>query len=100
MTTFNKVLVVAVAASAFAVSANAAKDEKGAKAGGWASFEKVDADRNGMVSKEEAGSVQALDFSKADKNNDGQVSKSEYEAAKKGQTKQKTKPQGGEQSAR
>lgn len=83
MNTLNKVLVVALATSAFSLSAYAAEEQKAGKE--WPSFSKADTDGNGMVSKEEAGSVKGLDFSKADQNSDGQLSKSEYEAAKSAQ---------------
>ncbi|BAU48859.1 hypothetical protein SVA_2309 [Sulfurifustis variabilis] len=95
MNTLNKAAIVALAVSAFSFTAYAAQEGKGAKAGEWASFQKVDADGNGMVSKEEAGSVQGLDFSKADRNSDGQLSKSEYEAAKKGQKPERKQEKSG-----
>lgn len=81
MKRLNTFLVVALATSAWTLSAHAAQEQKG-KSGEWASFQKVDTDGSGMISKEEASAVQGLDFSKADRNNDGQLSKSEYEAAK------------------
>lgn len=100
MNKLNRLLVVALATAAFTVTAYAAQEEKGAKAGEWASFQKVDTDGNGMISKEEAGSVQGLDFSKADRNNDGQLSKSEYEAARKAQKPERKEQRSGERSSR
>lgn len=100
MNILNRLLVVALVTSAFTVTAYAAQEGKGAKDGEWASFQKVDADGNGMVSKEEAGSVQGLDFSKADRNSDGQISKSEYEAAKKAQKPERKEQKSGERGTR
>lgn len=82
-------LVAVLATSAWTLTAHAAQEQKG-KPGEWASFQKVDADGSGMISKEEASAVQGLDFSKADRNNDGQLSKSEYEAAKSAKKEQKS----------
>ena len=44
-------------------------------------FTDVDADKNGMISAEEAMAVQGLDFTKADANQDGALDDSEWGAA-------------------
>lgn len=45
------------------------------------SFDQVDADRDGKISKAEATAVKGLDFAKADVNKDGSLDRSEYAAA-------------------
>ena len=45
------------------------------------SFDEIDVNRDGVVSKGEAAQVKGLDFAKADTNRDGKLSRAEYEAA-------------------
>jgi hypothetical protein len=45
------------------------------------SFEDLDKNKDGMLSKSETSSVEELDFAKADTNKDGMLNRSEYEAA-------------------
>lgn len=45
------------------------------------SFDEVDTNKDGMLSKAEASKVETLDFAKADTNKDGMISRSEYQAA-------------------
>ena len=54
---------------------------------GQNSFEDVDTNSDGTISKTEAQAVEGLDFDKADTNRDGQLSRSEYDQsdAKSGQ---------------
>lgn len=49
------------------------------------SFEEVDQNSDGMISQEEAASVEGLDFATADTNQDGSLDRSEYEQASSGQ---------------
>jgi hypothetical protein len=44
-------------------------------------FEDLDTDKNGSLSKEEAAAMEGLDFDKADTNKDGALSKEEHDAA-------------------
>jgi hypothetical protein len=44
-------------------------------------FDQVDANSDGMISRDEASKVEGLDFSTADTNSDGNLSRSEYDAA-------------------
>jgi len=44
-------------------------------------FEEVDTDQDGAISKTEAAKVTDLDFAAADTDEDGQLSREEYEAA-------------------
>jgi len=46
-----------------------------------ASFDDLDANKDGKLSKEEAAKKAGLDFAKADTDNDGWLNRSEYEAA-------------------
>jgi len=45
------------------------------------SFEEVDANADGMISQDEAGQVEGLDFATADLNQDGQLDREEYRQA-------------------
>ncbi len=45
------------------------------------SFEEVDVNRDGMISRAEAAAVEGLDFSTADTNQDGSIDRSEYQSA-------------------
>ena len=45
------------------------------------SFEEVDTDKSGTLSKAEAAAVEDLEFASADTNRDGVLSRSEYAAA-------------------
>jgi hypothetical protein len=45
------------------------------------SFEEVDQNSDGMISQEEAASVEGLDFATADTNQDGSLDRNEYEQA-------------------
>jgi Ca2+-binding EF-hand superfamily protein len=42
------------------------------------SFEEVDANHDGQISREEAAAVEGLDFSTADANQDGAIDRAEY----------------------
>jgi hypothetical protein len=44
-------------------------------------FEELDADKSGSLSKDEAATVEGLDFDAADANKDGALSQEEYTAA-------------------
>lgn len=44
-------------------------------------FDQLDQNKDGKLSKAEASKVEKLDFVKADKNKDGSLDRSEYEAA-------------------
>jgi Ca2+-binding EF-hand superfamily protein len=46
-------------------------------------FEQVDTNRDGVISKSEAATVEGLDFAKADANQDGMISREEYLALAK-----------------
>jgi len=48
------------------------------------SFEEVDANQDGSISREEAAAVEGLDFSTADANQDGSLDRQEYQAATSG----------------
>lgn len=52
-----------------------------ALAQGAPSFEEVDQNADGMISQEEAATVEGLDLATADTNQDGSLDRSEYEAA-------------------
>ena len=73
------------ALSTVAITGYAADKDKSSKSSDWPSFRKVDTDKSGSISMDEARSIQGLsdNFTQYDKNNDGQLSRSEYEAAKK-----------------
>lgn len=45
------------------------------------SFEQIDSNKDGMLSKSEAKKAAKVDFDKADVNRDGKLSRTEYEAA-------------------
>lgn len=45
------------------------------------SFDEVDANKDGLLSKAEAAEVEGLDFARADTNQDGMLSRAEYQAA-------------------
>lgn len=45
---------------------------------GLPSFDEVDANGDGMISEEEAGAVEGLDFATADTNQDGSIDRAEY----------------------
>lgn len=45
------------------------------------SFDEVDKNKDGSISKAEAGVVPTLDFAKADTNKDGKLDRAEYAAA-------------------
>jgi hypothetical protein len=45
------------------------------------SFEQLDVNKDGVLSRSEAAKLPSMDFSAADKNRDGALSRSEYEAA-------------------
>lgn len=45
------------------------------------SFEEVDQNSDGMISQEEAASVEGLDFATADTNQDGSLDRNEYQQA-------------------
>jgi len=66
-TTIATILAIGIAGVALAASAP--------------SFEDVDANTDGKISKEEAAKVPELDFAAADVNKDGVLSRSEYESA-------------------
>ena len=74
-----------VALSTVAAAGYAADKDKASKSPDWPSFRKVDADKSGSISMDEARSIPGLadTFTQYDKNNDGQLSRSEYESAKK-----------------
>lgn len=55
-----------------------------ALAQGAPSFEEVDANQDGSISREEAAAVEGLDFSTADANQDGSLDRQEYQAATSG----------------
>lgn len=44
------------------------------------SFDEVDANHDGLVTKDEASKIEGLDFATCDKNQDGSVSREEYDA--------------------
>lgn len=44
------------------------------------SFDDVDANHDGVVSKDEASKIEGLDFATCDKNQDGSLSREEYDA--------------------
>jgi len=44
------------------------------------SFDEVDVNRDGMISRAEAAAVEGLDFATADTNQDGSIDRSEYQA--------------------
>jgi Ca2+-binding EF-hand superfamily protein len=73
----------AMTLSAVSVATMAA--DKSSKSESWPSFKKVDTDKSGAISQDEARAVPGLvdNFTQYDKNGDGQLSKSEYEAANK-----------------
>ena len=48
------------------------------------SFEDVDTNQDGQISREEAAAVEGLDFSTADSNGDGSLDRIEYQAATSG----------------
>lgn len=48
------------------------------------SFEDVDVNQDGSISREEAAAVEGLDFSTADANQDGSLDRQEYQAATSG----------------
>ena len=52
-----------------------------ALAQGLPSFEDVDVNDDGQISREEAATIEALDFTAADTNQDGSLSMEEYQAA-------------------
>lgn len=52
-----------------------------ALAQGTPGFEEVDQNSDGMISQEEAASVEGLDFATADTNQDGSLDRTEYESA-------------------
>ena len=52
-----------------------------AVAQGLPSFEEVDGNGDGQVTREEAAAIEALDFTAADTNQDGTLSREEYTAA-------------------
>jgi EF hand len=52
-----------------------------AAAQGLPSFEEVDVNGDGQISRQEAAAIEALDFTAVDTNQDGTLSKEEYEAA-------------------
>ena len=78
-----------LALSTVAVTGYAMDKDKSSKSGSWPSFSKVDTDKSGSISMDEARAVPGLadTFTQYDKNNDGQLSKSEYESAKKSASK-------------
>lgn len=41
-------------------------------------FDEVDANGDGMISQEEAGAVEGLDFARVDANKDGHIDREEY----------------------
>ncbi len=45
------------------------------------SFDKLDANHDGSLSKNEVANVKGIDFAKADTNRDGKLDRSEYQAA-------------------
>lgn len=45
------------------------------------SFEEVDQNSDGMISQQEAGEVEGLDFATADRNQDGQLDRQEFQQA-------------------
>lgn len=53
----------------------------GALAQGLPEFEEVDQNDDGMISQEEAASVEGLDFATADTNQDGSIDRVEYATA-------------------
>jgi hypothetical protein len=44
-------------------------------------FEDVDANSDGQISREEAATIEGLDFASADKDQNGSLSREEYEAS-------------------
>lgn len=44
------------------------------------SFDQVDANHDGVISKDEASKIEGLDFATCDKNQDGNLSREEYDA--------------------
>lgn len=44
------------------------------------SFDSVDANHDGVISKDEASQIEGLDFATCDKNQDGSLSREEYDA--------------------
>ena len=46
-----------------------------------AAFEEVDVNQDGIITVEEAATIEGLDFGAADLNGDGMLDKAEYEAA-------------------
>jgi len=49
--------------------------------GAMPSFEEVDTNSDGQISREEAQTIEGLDFATADTNQDGSLSRAEYQAA-------------------
>ena len=92
----NKRIIALLAASVFATGAIAAGQTD---TGSYdKQFNKLDKNRDGMISKEEAGKKLSKDWSKADANSDGNIDKSEFsafESAKSTKSKSDSKPAGG-----
>ena len=56
-----------------------------AAAQGLPSFEEVDANGDGQITRQEAAAIEALDFTAVDTNQDGTLSMEEYNAAAQAQ---------------
>jgi hypothetical protein len=80
-----KLLIIAAAACLpFAATAGEGKDKTGAHGG--ASFDTLDANRDGRISQAEAAVDASVMFSSADKNSDGYLDKTEWKGRDKNTT--------------
>lgn len=61
------------------------------------SFDQVDANHDGVISKDEASKIEGLDFATCDKNQDGKLTREEYDACA-GQAGQQEEDNSGDKS--
>jgi hypothetical protein len=78
--------LIAVAIAAVLPLAAVAGDNKDKPAGSGATFDKLDANRDGRISQAEAAVDSKIVFSTADANGDGYIDSAEWKASSKGST--------------